>query len=293
MSPCTVYWVWRGDSKKDMTKPRALVLTGYGINCDYETTQACETAGFSADRLHLNDVLEKPGELFEYGLVVFPGGFSYGDDLGSGVAYSSKIRFSDSGNGDRLFDMFMEYVQRDGLVLGICNGFQILVRLGMLPAMEHGYGTQQVTLAPNREGYFINRWIELVVQQDSPSIFTRGLKRIRLPVRHGEGRLILPDEKLLQKLEQNRHVALRYCDADGKATQTFPQNPNGSQNAIAGICDPTGRVFGLMPHPEAAMTLYHFPDWMAMKERAIRSGETLPCTGDGHAIFKNAFEYAV
>ena len=276
-----------------MVKPRALILTGYGINCDYETTQACRTVGFSAERLHLNDMLAKPEGLFDYGLVVFPGGFSYGDDLGSGVAYSSKIRFSNSGKGDRLFETFMEYVERDGLVLGICNGFQILVRLGILPAMENSCGRQQVTLAPNREGYFINRWVELVVQQDNPSIFTRGLNRIRLPVRHGEGRLILPDEKLLHTLEQYRHVALRYCDTEGKPTQSFPQNPNGSQNAIAGICDPTGRVFGLMPHPEAAMTLYHFPDWMLMKERAIRSGEKLPITGDGHAIFKNAFEYAV
>jgi phosphoribosylformylglycinamidine synthase len=223
--------------------------------------------------------------------VVFPGGFSYGDDLGSGVAYSSKIRFSDSGKGDRLFDRFMEYVERDGLVIGICNGFQILVRLGILPAMGHSYGRQQVTLAPNRDGYFINRWVELVIQEDSPCIYTRGLKRIRLPVRHGEGRLILPDEKLLHSLEQDRHVALRYCDADGIPTQSFPQNPNGSQNAIAGICDRTGRVFGLMPHPEAAMTLYHFPDWMVMKERSIRSGDALELTGDGHAIFKNAFMY--
>lgn len=275
-----------------MAKPRALILTGYGINCDYETTHACDTVGFKAYRLHLNDVLVKPEGLFDYRLVVFPGGFSYGDDLGSGVAYSSKIRFSRSENGGRLYETFMEYVERDGLVLGICNGFQILVRLGILPAIENSYGEQQVTLAPNREGYFINRWVELVTQQDNPSIFTRGLGRIRLPVRHGEGRLLVPDEELLQGLEQNRHVCIRYCDREGKPTQSFPQNPNGSQNAIAGICDPTGRVFGLMPHPEAAMTLYHFPDWTGMRERANRCGEELPTEGDGHAIFRNAFEYA-
>jgi phosphoribosylformylglycinamidine synthase len=275
-----------------MAQPRALILTGYGINCDYETTYACETVGFSADRLHLNDMLVKPKGLFDYKLVVFPGGFSYGDDLGSGVAYSSKIRFSRSEKGGRLYETFMEYVERDGLVLGICNGFQILVRLGILPAIENSYGEQQVTLAPNREGYFINRWVGLITQQESLSIFTRGLERIRLPVRHGEGRLLVPDEELLQDLEQNRHVCIRYCDHEGKPTQSFPQNPNGSQNAIAGICDPTGRVFGLMPHPEAAMTLYHFPDWTGMRERANRSGEKLPEEGDGHAIFQNAFEYA-
>jgi phosphoribosylformylglycinamidine synthase len=275
-----------------MAQPGALVLTGYGINCDYETADACNAVGFSADRLHLNDILASPASLMEYKLVVFPGGFSYGDDLGSGVAYSSKIRFSVAENGDRLFDAFMAYVERDGLILGICNGFQILVRLGLLPAIENGYGKQQVTLAPNSEGYFINRWVELVVQQHSHCIVTRGLKRLRLPVRHGEGRFMLPDKVLLKTLEQNNHVSLRYCDAAGKPTQSFPQNPNGSQRAIAGICDPTGRVFGLMPHPEAAMTFYHYPDWMMIKERAMRNGEKLIVAGDGHAIFKNAFDYA-
>jgi phosphoribosylformylglycinamidine synthase len=275
-----------------MKKPRALVLTGYGINCDYETTQACLLAGFSTDRLHLNDVLENPQGLFAYRLVVFPGGFSYGDDLGSGVACSSKIRFSGSGEGLRIFDSFMEFVERDGLVLGICNGFQILVRLGLLPALQNSYGSQQATLAPNREGYFINRWVDLVVQHDSPAVYTAGMERLRLPVRHGEGRLIVPDDGMLDALEQNRHVVLRYCDEDGEPTQRFPQNPNGSQNAIAGICDPTGRVFGLMPHPEAATWPYHAPDWTMKQEQAARSGETLPPTGDGYTVFKNAFAYA-
>lgn len=274
-----------------MAKPRALVLTGYGINCDYETTHACELVGFSAERLHLNDVLGKPGALFDYGLVVFPGGFSYGDDLGSGVAFSSKIRFSISMGGGRLYQTFMEYVDHGGLVLGICNGFQILVRLGIIPAVGGSYGEQQVTLAPNREGYFINRWVELVAKGDGSCIFTRGLGRIRLPVRHGEGRLLVSDEGILERIEQESHVTLRYCDGDGKPTQEFPQNPNGSQNAIAGLCDPSGRVFGLMPHPEAALSLFHYPDWTGMRERARRTGSMLTEEGSGFSVFRNAFDY--
>ena len=274
-----------------MVKPKALVLTGYGINCDYETTCACELVGFSADRVHLNDVLERPGMLPEYRLVVFPGGFSFGDDLGSGVAFSSKIRFSVSGNGDRLYEAFMSYVGRGGLIMGICNGFQILVRLGIIPALDERYGEQQVTLAPNSAGYFIDRWVGLSVEPGSPGVFTRGLEKIRLPVRHGEGRLLVPEDGLLDRLEKNRHISLRYCDGEGRPTQEFPHNPNGSQNAIAGICDPTGRVFGLMPHPEAALSLYRYPDWTCLIERARRQGQVLPEQGDGYFIFKNAFKY--
>jgi phosphoribosylformylglycinamidine synthase I len=265
--------------------PRALVLTGYGINCDYETTHACELAGFRTAREHLNELIERRLNLFDFKLLVFPGGFSYGDDLGSGVAFSSKIRLS---NGGRLFDTLMEYVERGGLVLGICNGFQILVRLGLIPALDNRYGEQQVTLAPNREGYFIDRWVDLTVESGSPSVFTRGLGRLMLPVRHGEGRLLCPDD-VLGRLEENRRVALRYCDEDGRPTQEFPRNPNGSLNAVAGICDSTGRIFGLMPHPEAALSLYRYPDWTRRRERARRTGEVLSERGDGFAIFENAF----
>jgi phosphoribosylformylglycinamidine synthase I len=266
--------------------PRALVLTGYGINCDYETTHACELAGFRADRVHLNDMIGGLRRLFDFKLLVFPGGFSYGDDLGSGVAFSSKIRLNEDG---RLFDALMEYVQRGGLVLGVCNGFQILVRLGIIPALGDRYGEQQVTMAPNQQGYFIDRWVNLIVEPGNGSVFTRGLKRLRLPVRHGEGRLLVPEEGLLRQLEENRRVVLRYCDGDGRPSQEFPHNPNGSLNSIAGICDSTGRVFGLMPHPEAALNLYRYPDWMRMRERARRAGKELSEKGDGCSIFEGAF----
>jgi phosphoribosylformylglycinamidine synthase len=269
-------------------QPEALVLTGYGINCDYETQEACARAGFSAHRSHLNDVIADPRSLFRNKLVVFPGGFSFGDDLGSGVAFASKVRYAAAGGERRLIDLFGEYVEKGGLVLGICNGFQILVRMGLVPALDGMRGAQEVTLAPNREGYYIDRWVRLLVEEDSPNVFTRGLKTLSLPVRHGEGRFIPADDAVMARIEERRLVALRYCDERGRPTMEFPQNPNGSAAAVAGVCDPSGRVFGLMPHPEAAVSMYQLPDWTLRREEARRKGELLVEEGDGSAIFKNA-----
>lgn len=281
-------------------RPEALVLTGYGINCDYETLHACALAGFTATRMHLNDLVAESsspacrrGTLFRQKLVVFPGGFSYGDDLGSGVAFASKIRYSGSGEQPRIYDTFMEYIHRGGLVLGICNGFQILVRMGLVPALDGRCGAQEVTLAPNREGYFINRWVRLRVEEGSPNVFTRGMKPFMLPARHGEGRFLPKDGVVMSRIEGGRLVCLRYCGGDGEPTMEFPQNPNGSTGAVAGICDGTGRVFGLMPHPEAAVSLYQYPDWTRRREEGSRKGRALSEEGEGLMIFKNAFEHVV
>ena len=271
--------------------PEALVLTGYGINCDYETCEACRQAGFTSRRIHINDILESSAMLFKYNLVVFPGGFSFGDDLGSGVAFASKVRFSAARDGKKLYDSLMEYILRDGLVLGICNGFQILVRLGIIPAVNSGYGTQLVTLAPNRDGYFIDRWVHLRVEEDSPNIFTRGIKALRLPVRHGEGRFISKNKDIFELIEKNNHISLRYSDQNGTPAVEFPQNPNGSENSVAGICDPSGRIFGLMPHPEAAVSFFQYPDWTKRREEAFRKGIKHTGVGDGFFIFKNAYNY--
>jgi phosphoribosylformylglycinamidine synthase I len=268
-------------------EPGALVLTGYGINCDYESEAACAKAGFSARRVHLEDLLSMTQMLFRNSLVVFPGGFSFGDDLGSGVAFSAKIRYAEAA----LFDLLLQYVEKGGLVLGICNGFQILVRLGLLPAVNKSYGEQQATLAPNLEGYFIDRWVRLGVDSSSPCVFTEGLDALELPVRHGEGRFIPANGELLNLLGKEKQVCLRYCDERGLPTQEFPYNPNGSAEAVAGICDPSGRIFGLMPHPEAASAFYHHPDWTKRKQSLLRAGNVPSPEGDGHHIFKNAFEH--
>ena len=273
------------------TGPNALVLAGYGINCDYETAEACNFAGFSARRVHINDVLESGRKLLSSKLIVFPGGFSFGDDLGSGVAFSSKVRFSLLKDGNQLYDLLMEYVRNGGLVLGICNGFQILVRLGMIPAVDTTYGRQLVTLAPNREGYFIDKWVKLRVDESSPSVFTAGIRTMDLPVRHGEGRFVTGNKETLNSLIRQRLVSLRYCDESGEPALEFPQNPNGSEDSVAGICDPTGRIFGMMPDPEAAVSFYQYPDWTKRKEIAARRGTRHPEEGDGYLVFQNAFKY--
>ena len=267
--------------------PEALILTGYGINCDYESLTACSMAGFSSHMVHLNDLLDETSTIFRSKLVVFPGGFSFGDDLGSGVAFSAKIRYSASG----LFDTLKEYVERGGLILGVCNGFQILIHLGMLPASGMKYGEKEATLAPNREGYYIDRWVYLKVEPESPNVFTQGLDILKLPVRHSEGRFIPRDETILQRIERNRQVCLRYCDEHGNPTQVFPLNPNSSVNSIAGVCDPSGRIFGLMPHPEAAISFYHYPDWTKKRERLLRDRAVFSDAGEGALLFRNAFEF--
>jgi len=272
-------------------RPKALVLTGYGINCDYETKEACEKAGFLSEIVHLNDVMESSKMLFMYKLVVFPGGFTYGDDLGSGVAFASRIRFSITEDGKRLYDYLLNYIKKDGLILGICNGFQILVRLGIIPAINNEYGVQNVSLAPNREGYFIDRWVFLRVEESSPNIFTMGIKSLRLPVRHGEGRFIAKSGDVLKLIEKNNHVSLRYCDQNLSLARSFPANPNGSQNSIAGLCDSSGRIFGLMPHPEAAISIYQYPNWTKIKESEKRNQKKGSEKGDGFYIFKNAYNY--
>lgn len=268
-------------------KPGALVLTGYGINCDYESAAACTGAGFEADRIHLNDLLADGRSLFRYRLVVLPGGFSFGDDLGSGVAFSAKIRYAEAA----IFDLLCEYVEKGGLLLGICNGFQILVRLGLLPASGGSYGKQESTLAPNLEGYFVDRWVRLLVEESSCCVFTKNLSTLELPVRHGEGRFLPGSEQVMQRLERQKQVCIRYCDTNGVPTGRFPYNPNGSTAAAAGVCDPSGRVFGLMPHPEAATAFHHHPDWTKRRRLYAREGETPPLHGDGHRVFENAYEF--
>jgi phosphoribosylformylglycinamidine synthase len=306
--------------------PRALVITGYGINCDYETAAACETAGFRVERVHVNDVIESgvraagsgasvpatggarstarggsPGPLGRYQLVVFPGGFSFGDDLGSGVAFALKVRFAAAGGGERFRDLLLEFRERGGLILGICNGFQILARLGLVPAVE-GRFDQQVTIAPNDNWYFIDRWVRMRVEPGSPCVFTRGLEGLllRMPVRHGEGKLLPADDGVMRAMERGGRVALRYCGPRGKPTMAFPDNPNGSVRAVAGVCDDTGRVFGLMPHPEAAVSVFQYPDWTGLRsgcgagaeDASGRARHGAPGDrGDGFRLFENARRY--
>jgi phosphoribosylformylglycinamidine synthase len=271
------------------SSPRALVLTGFGLNCDWETTYAFELAGAEARRVHINQLLmgEKIGEvarLDDYQIFAFIGGFSWGDDHGAGVIFAAKLLYN-------LGEEILRFIEKGNLVIGICNGFQAMVNLGLLPALDGDYRSREVALIGNDCGSFRDQWVHLKVETSSPCVFTRGLENLELPVRHGEGKFFA-EESVIKKLEQKNQVVVRYADREGKAAKgSFPENPNGSLNDIAGICDSTGRVFGIMPHPEAFNHWTNHPDWTRLKEHYRRRREPYPQEGYGIQIFRNAVEY--
>ncbi|MEW6350258.1 MAG: phosphoribosylformylglycinamidine synthase subunit PurQ [Thermodesulfobacteriota bacterium] len=261
----------------------ALVLTGHGINCELETRRALDLAGFdTVDLVHLNILSTGVVTPAGYHLIVLPGGFLDGDDLGSAQACANRIKHSRI-QGETLFDRFIEFVHKGGLILGICNGFQLLAKLGMLPAMDGDYSRRDLSLAGNDRGRFEDRWVHLVVDTESPCVFTRGIERLYLPVRHGEGKVIGRSPVLSAALVKGHQAPVRYAEPVGmNPTMDYPLNPNGSEMAIAGVCDPSGRVFGLMPHPEAFLHRTNHPGWTRL---------TLPEEGMGLALFTNAASY--
>ncbi len=265
-----------------MNRLKAMVATGHGINCENETKYALQLAGFGeVDLVHLNNLANGDADPKKYNLIVFPGGFLDGDDLGSAQACVNRIRNSRI-DGIRLIDKILEFINQEGLVLGICNGFQLLVKLGMLPGFELNYDNRVLSLTGNDSGRFEDRWVMLTTDDSSPCVFTKGVKRMFLPVRHGEGKIIGSDDVIGRLLTEHQAV-LRYTDRDCSGpSMNYPDNPNGSNSAIAGICDPTGRIFGLMPHPECFIRRIQHPRW---------TREELPEDGDGLAIFKNAKAY--
>ncbi len=261
-------------------RPRILILTGYGLNCEAESHYAWELAGALPERVHLNDLLAQPTCLNEYDGLMLIGGFSYGDHMTSGHVFATRLRH-------RLKEPLQQFIDDGKLVLGVCNGFQIMVKLGLLPGLDGDYFHQRAALMPNDIGHFQNIWVEVRFEALSPCVFTRGLDRLALPIRHGEGRFYVAQQRTLQRLECAGGVVCRYIDpATGKPTQVFPHNPNGSTHAIAGVCDPTGRVFGLMPHPEAFLYAENHPHWDRTRRLAGGSGG-----GDGLRIFENAVAY--
>ena len=250
-----------------MPKPRVLVLRAPGTNCDEETAFAWRLAGAEAETWHVGRVVESPGALDSFQVLTLPGGFSYGDDLGAGRILATRL-------GTVLGDALRRFRERGGLVLGICNGFQVLVKAGLLPGTPGG---RPATLTFNDSGHFEARWVRLV-PTPGLSPFLVDDEPMELPVAHGEGKFIVADSGL-SALESAGQVVLRYADLDGRPTASYPANPNGSPGAVAGVCDPTGRIFGLMPHPERHIDPLHHPRW-------TRLG--LDREGDGLRIFRHA-----
>jgi len=269
-----------------MKPTRALVITGNGTNCEMEAAHACRLGGFDEARIaHIAELLSGEVRLDDYHFLNLTGGFLDGDDLGSAKAQANRLKnASVAGSNEKLVEQFTRFIKAGKLVLGVCNGFQLMVKMGMLPALDGTTLTQAVTLCHNDSGRFQDRWCYLKVDAASPCVFTKGIDQgIYLPVRHGEGKFLTDTPQTLERIEAGHLAVLKYCDADYSApTMEFPANPNGSTNAIAGLCDPTGRLMGLMPHPEAFVHYTQHPRW---------TREQLPEAGDGLILYTNAAEF--
>ena len=259
--------------------PRVLVITGDGLNCERETAHAFALAGAAPELVHVTDILNGERSLSEFRILAFIGGFSNGDHLGAGTVQASRFRH-------RLREPLERFVAAGRPVIGICNGFQTLVKMGLLPGSARGW-EQTATIMANDSGRFEDRWVRLVVDPSSPCIWTRGLRHLYLPVRHGEGKFVTRDAAEVLALRRGARIVVRYADERGRPTLEYPANPNGSADAVAGVCDSSGRIFGLMPHPEAYLSPYNHPAWT----RTAALGEPLPAEGEGVALFRNAVQF--
>lgn len=260
-----------GSIEKKVAKPRVLIFSGYGLNTEDETKYAFELAGAEADIVHINDIIARPAILKQAQIIVFPGGFSYGDDTGSGKAYGNRVKH-------HLGEALQKFLSRDTLMLGICNGFQIITNVGILPG----------ALIANDAARYICRWVDLEVKGNSP--WLAGIKTLSIPIAHGEGKYFAPPETL-EKLKSEDSIALRYLGGETSKYMNLPANPNGSLENIAGITGYDGRFLGLMPHPERAVRFTQLPHWTNLRESYSRQGLTLPSEGPGLQIFKNAVNY--
>jgi len=261
-----------------MGEVKAIVLRAAGINCDCETEHALNLAGAHAERVHINRVIEKPQLLDTYHIIVFPGGFSYGDDVAAGRILANQVIH-------HLYDIMKRFIEHGKLVLGICNGFQVLVKARILPGWGDGNtaaAERSVTVTYNDSGKFEARWVYLEPGTDACVFIEQG-RRIYLPIAHGEGKVVTKDDETLKKLKEQNQIAFRYVDKDGNEGD-FPINPNGSVDSIAGLTDVTGRVLGLMPHPERFVRFTQHPHW----GRLEKDKET---NGDGMTIFNNAVSF--
>ena len=252
-------------------KPHVIIFSGYGLNTEDETKAAFESVGATAEILHLNDIIASPKLLEKAQILVFGGGFSYGDDTGAGKAYGNRVK-------QHLGKAIEKFLARDTLLIGICNGFQIITSAGILPG----------ALIANNIPRYNARWVDLSVEGDSP--WFKGIKTLSVPIAHGEGKYYAPQETL-EKLKNENAVALKYIAGETAKHFDMPANPNGSLENIAGIIGYGGRVLGLMPHPERAVRFTQLPHWTWLKEEYVRNDKPLPVEGPGLQIFRNAVDY--
>jgi len=249
-----------------------------------EMAQACKLSGADVvDIVHISELLYGEKRLDNYSFLNFPGGFLDGDDLGAAKAGTNRFlhaRIKD--HKEILFEQLLNFINAGNLILGVCNGFQLMIKLGLLPALNGNYGKQSATLTYNDSGRFEDRWVYLKTNEQSPCIYTRGAGILYMPVRHGEGKFIHDGSAILRQIDQKNLFALQYCHKSGQPAGDYPANPNGSINAIAGLCNESGRLFGLMPHPEAYLHRTNHPRW---------TREKLPEEGQGLTFFLNAIKF--
>lgn len=259
-----------------MNKVKTLVIRTAGSNCDYETVHAFKTVGGEVELDHINQVVNKKTILNDFHILAIPGGFTYGDDISAGKVLANELKY-------KLKDQIQQFINNGKLIIGICNGFQVLVKAGLLPEINLHGGDQQVTLTENDPGKFEDRWIYLQPISQK-CVFTKGMtEKVYYPIAHAEGKFVAKDQNVLKKLKMNDQVVFQYINPEGGSAD-YPWNPNGSVENIAGICDPTGRIFGLMPHPERYFHPTQHPRW---------TREGLKQEADGVKIFQNAVEYVL
>jgi len=258
--------------KKGQVHPdpvKALVIRAAGTNCDQETVHALAQSGAKCELVHVNQLLLGRIRLHPYQILVIPGGFSYGDDISAGKVLANELKF-------KLKDQLNRFVKADKLIIGVCNGFQVLVKTGLLPGFDNEMGDQKVTLSLNDSARFQCEWVKLSVEKSAAQWLSLLPKNMELPIAHAEGKFITTDTKTLKTLKQHTQVVFRYA----------PRNPNGSEDAIAGICNKKGNVVGLMPHPERYMTKYEHPHWTGLSPTETN------LDGDGAFFWKQAINYA-
>ncbi|HNT29846.1 MAG TPA: phosphoribosylformylglycinamidine synthase subunit PurQ [bacterium] len=295
-----------------MPTPQVIVLSGYGLNSELETLQGFLHCGAQGEVVHINDLIDGRKKLADYQIMAIPGGFSFGDDTGSGNAYANRVR-------NNIWEQVREFVQADKLAIGICNGAQVGANLGLAPALNNAYGERQIALRHNATARYECRWVDIKINQANNCVWTKGIDTMHIVVSHGEGNFYA-DPKVLKQLEDKNLIAAQYvkpahppspldslgatedkqlyaqslkltADSFAPANGEFPYNPNGAQLDMAAISDECGRILLIMPHPERAMFFTQRDDWPLFKEKNLRAGEEIPIETDGMHIFRNAVEY--
>src|SRR3989338_1356522 len=265
-----------------MQKPKVLIFSGYGLNSEEETKFAFDIADGNAEIVHINDLIVKKKKLSDYQIFAIPGGFAYGDDTGAGNGYANRLR-------NHLWKDIIQFIKDGKLIIGICNGFQVLVNLGLLPALNLKYGERELGLMPNKIPRYTVRFVDLKTE-NKKSPWLKNIKSLSIPVSNGEGKLYAT-KKTLKEIKEKNLVALRYYKGEMCDYLNLPASPNGSIDNIAGVNDESVRILGLMPHPERAMFFTQLPNWPYLKEKYLRAEKKLPEFGSGLQIFKNGVNY--